>query len=92
MTLCEALDWCRANRATVLFNKAKVVIEVGSVTAGIERASALTIEEAVTTIVERTEKRKQIESVAEAAKRGFKGEWNPNTKQHDETYHEGHGD
>lgn len=62
MTLCEALDWCRANRAVIHFNKSVIAVNLGTG----KRTTGLTLEEAVLKM--------QKKEVAEAAKRGFKGE------------------
>lgn len=65
MTLCEALDWCRANSATVQFSPGMIVVTHGS-----QRYSADTVERAVEMA---SAYGTNTETVAEAAKRGFRG-------------------
>lgn len=68
MTLCDALDWCRANRVSVQFypDQCTVNLRYGNVS-----FNAATLEAAVELAV--ADGAKPGETVAEAAKRGFHG-------------------
>lgn len=75
MTLCEALDWCRANNANMAFEKAKVHVTCKVSPGTLDHVTALTIEEAVDKLVCRIAN--PGETVAEAARRGYEGVSDP---------------
>ncbi len=62
LTLCEALDWCRVNRAIVHFNKSVIAVNLGTM----KRTTGISLEEAVSKMNDQL--------VKEAAEKGFKGE------------------
>lgn len=87
MTLCEALDWCRANNANVAFEKAKVHVTCKVSPGTLDHVTALTIEEAVDKLVCRIAQRLEGDwdkSVADAARREYgtmyNQEYNPESK------------